>query len=335
MQDLRKPESSKFQEIALDAVTNAVNLPNTTLDKLKDQGPQQGTLRSGERVEVRRSDWTVTEKSPKYSDEQTAQRAIGAAMNSAYMLLTPAQQESCVIRYSAERVTDIRYTAEDGQYRVRIYSPLGREVDIVGFDHRVGTPEQDAVSSLRQIKNRPEINAVPTGGILVSIQKVSSDNVGDASGTADETTTFMTYKIDAGHGSISAKGLAILVGDITNSISMELDQQPESIQTKVRYGAHLRTPRDGSEGEAREDEVLYAAFDTNKRVYDMQTLSSLDRININELWSDLGPNQESSIVEAEIEVNNDSWAIEQNTNLKKPERVAEIIAAFMGTSLDE
>lgn len=105
----KKPTARDFQQVALRCVTQAIQLPDMSMEELEASDPVRGVIpKTEEPVEVRASKWIVTEKSPKYPDEVSAQQAVAAAIESAVMLLPIEQLSTCEIEFSGQRITDIR-----------------------------------------------------------------------------------------------------------------------------------------------------------------------------------------------------------------------------------
>jgi len=314
--------SSMFQNAAIQAATGLFRESEIkTLDELTE--PVIGTLPSGEEIVVRRSDWVMYEEDPIFPDYFAARRAVSSAIYSGYLLLTSEQKQGAEIQIAAERVTDIRYMAEDGEYRVRIYSTL---LPPLSLDMEAAELEGDVFRALSSMDGQSLLDMSPSSGFIVSLQKISHTEEG-GSGSEDSTATFMALSNSLDDVDLRLASVEDLIGAITGRIKRDVKVEPYRIVSKVRVGAHLRV--ETGDPVHKNDEFVFAAYDTRVREYVTDEFISGEKINALEIWEDVTPNTPESPVSSEVEVNVKSNVFTGNEQLaNRPGVAAGVILSF-------
>ena len=328
----KRPEksSSELQQVALSSVTKLLNVPSPA--SLRDLKPVDGQAPSGERVHLQPSAWQVVEVPHQYVNTIEAKLGIGNVIDSAYISLSPNQRQRARITYSSELITDLRYETTDGQYRVRIYSPL---TDKKQLETGTGYTKNDLAEALQQEGNDPRLTTPPTEGFLVSIQKVSTRT---ASGeTSDKTDTFMALSIQGEQDpDLRFETLDQLVNAITRGIKKEMNLLPTRILTKIRTGADLSVLRD-PQNPSRNDDFVHAAYDYNIVEHPAVVLNEqTGEVDLDFVWSAINdPSVMTAEISAEVEVNADSDIIkEMAIKEKRGNNMAQAYAGRISAFLD-
>jgi hypothetical protein len=289
----------------------------------------EGIAPGGERVRLQRSRWQVFELSRVFRNLFSARVNIGRIVDSAYLLLTAEQRENVQLNYSSDMVTDIRYDSADGQYRIRIYSPLTENKPVNSRSGYISTDLQNALYD-ESVDSRMQLP--PSSGFLVSIQKVSHS--GSIDGTADNTDTFMAISIKGEDDpELNFKTLAQLIGSISKSIKQQLGIAPSRVVSKIRTGASLTVESDSTS--SRDNELLFAAYDSNTAEHDVGGCLRADgSVDVDAVWrSRSGMDFAGQSVPAEVEFNAKNSLFHNPKKPISPERFAALVSAAIQEDL--